>query len=66
MAQWKVLNGEYVCALWNDGIYYVHEKIVRCKDCIYMSDDGLTTAWCNENCREVRPKDFCAWGEKSE
>ena len=40
------------------------EGIVRCKDCIYMSDDGLTTAWCGENCREVRPNDYCAWGER--
>ena len=40
------------------------EEIVRCRDCIYMSDECLTTAWCNENCREVRPRDFCAWGER--
>jgi hypothetical protein len=40
------------------------EPIVRCKDCAYMSDDGLTTAWCSENFREVRPRDFCAWGER--
>ena len=45
---------------------YHGEEIVRCCDCIYLSDDGLTTAWCNENCREVRPRDFCAWGWKDE
>ena len=44
----------------------LHEPIIRCRDCAYMSDDGLTTAWCSENFREVRPRDFCAWGERSE
>lgn len=41
-------------------------EIVRCKDCTYISDDGLTTAWCSENCREVKPDGFCAWGERRE
>lgn len=50
----KELNGYML-----DGL-----NVVRCKDCVYMSDDGLTTAWCNENCREVGSKDFCVWGYK--
>lgn len=42
-----------------------HEPIVRCRDCLHVSYDGvLSTGWCNENCREVRPDGFCAWGER--
>ena len=49
---------------WIPDAHLYREPIVRCKDCIYVSDDGLTTAWCGENCREVRPNDYCAWGER--
>ena len=39
--------------------------VVRCRDCEYASYDGvLSTGWCNENCREVRPDGFCSWGER--
>lgn len=44
--------------------YPITDEIVRCRDCKRISDDGLTTAWCSENCREVRPDDFCKWGER--
>ena len=40
--------------------------IVRCRDCEFSSDDGLTVLWCAENCREVRRDGFCAWAERKE
>ena len=41
------------------------EPIVRCRDCLHVSYDGvLSTGWCNENCREVRPDCYCSWGER--
>lgn len=45
-------------------VIHLHGEIVRCRDCEYQSDDGLTTLWCSENCREVRRDGFCAWGER--
>lgn len=41
-------------------------EIVRCRDCEYQSDDGLTALWCSENYREVRPDGFCVWAERRE
>lgn len=40
------------------------EEIVRCRDCKSVSIDEFGGGWCNENCREVKPWDFCAWGER--
>lgn len=36
--------------------------VVRCHDCINASLDEFGKGWCNENCREMTPWDFCAWG----
>lgn len=40
------------------------EEIVRCRDCANASLDEFGRGWCNENCREITPWDFCAWGRK--
>ena len=40
------------------------EEVVRCKDCANLSFDEFGGGWCNENCREVKPWDYCAWGER--
>lgn len=39
-------------------------QVVRCRDCATVSFDEFGGGWCNENCREVKPWDFCAWGER--
>lgn len=44
----------------------IREKIVRCRDCKCASVDELGNGWCNENCREIKTWDFCAWGERKE
>lgn len=66
MSEYIVEVSEWVIDANGNPPFRKSPEIVRCKDCVYMSDDGLTTAWCNENCREVRPIDFCAWGERIE
>lgn len=57
---------EYVTAWTDDLPGMTHgEEIVRCRDCLHVSYDGvLSTGWCNENCREVHPFDFCSFGER--
>lgn len=39
-------------------------EIVRCRDCINQSFDEFGGGWCNENCREVKPWDYCTWAER--
>lgn len=39
-------------------------KIVRCEDCANSSFDEFGVGWCSENCREVKPCDYCVWGER--
>lgn len=47
--------------------WYVNsEPIVRCRDCKRVSVDEFGGGWCGENCRDVKPWDFCAWGERRE
>ena len=41
-------------------------EIVRCRDCKCASVDEFGNGWCNENCREIKTWDFCAWGERKE
>lgn len=41
-------------------------EIVRCRDCKHVSVDEFGGGWCGENCREVKPWDFCAWGERDD
>lgn len=42
----------------------LREPIVRCRDCNSASFDEFGGGWCNENCREIKAWNFCAWGEK--
>ena len=58
-----------------DGVYYpderndpmpVYEEIVRCRDCNSASFDEFGGGWCNENCREIKAWNFCAWGARRE
>lgn len=51
--------------VWTTRVYHGQE-IVRCRDCKSVSIDEFGGGWCNENCREVKPWDFCAWGERRE
>lgn len=41
-----------------------YEEIIRCRGCKCVSIDEFGIGWCIENCREVKPWDFCAWGER--
>lgn len=52
---------------WNVKIewdFVQREEIIRCRDCERVSCDEFGNGWCAENCREVKPWDFCAWGER--
>lgn len=52
---------------WNVRIewgFKQREEIVRCRDCKRVSVDEFGGGWCDENCREVKPWDFCAWAER--
>lgn len=40
-------------------------SIVRCRDCVNASFDEFGGGWCCENYREIKPWDFCAWGERN-
>lgn len=42
----------------------LREEIVRCRDCVNASFDEFGGGWCNENCREIKPWDYCAWDER--
>lgn len=42
------------------------EEVVRCRDCANPSFDEFGGGWCNENCREVKPWDYCTWAERKE
>jgi len=41
-------------------------EIIRCRDCNSPSFDEFGGGWCNENCREVKPLDFCAWASRAD
>ena len=43
-----------------------HQPIVRCRDCACAFIDEFGIGWCIGNCREIKPWDFCAWGERKE
>lgn len=45
---------------------FIRGEIVRCRDCKRVSVDEFGGGWCGENCRDVKPWDFCAWGERRE
>ena len=45
---------------------YGYVKVVRCRDCANPSFDEFGGGWCNENCREVKPWDYCAWAKRKE
>lgn len=49
----------------DDSGLYKREEIVRCRDCNDEFDE-FGGGWCNENCREIKAWDFCAWGERKE
>lgn len=66
---------EYVCELPVGGMVFarsnrkipVHEKVVRCRDCKHMFDDGFGYPYCGRrpgNCFEVTGDGFCKWGER--
>lgn len=44
--------------------YVESEPIVRCRDCDSASFDEFGGGWCNENCREIKAWNFCAWGAR--
>ena len=46
--------------------YPLTGEIVRCRDCANPSFDEFGGGWCNENCREVKPWDYCAWAKRKE
>ena len=45
-------------------------EVVRCKDCKYCTDTGMSGLWCdhpdNRNPIGCRPTDFCNDGERKE
>lgn len=43
---------------------FTGEELIRCRDCERVSCDEFGNGWCAENCREVKPWDFCSWGER--
>lgn len=47
-----------------ESLFKYCEELTRCWDCEYVSIDEFGGGWCDENCREVKPWDFCAWGER--
>lgn len=42
---------------------YIHERVVRCRDCEKFEDKW---AFCNLFCEDVEPEGFCAWAERKE
>ena len=65
-----VISTELVKDDWADGFgtKYTYnlkfDELVRCKDCESASFDEFGGGWCDENCREIKPWGFCAWGER--
>lgn len=57
---------EHIAQEWPLFTRYTGERIVRCRDCANPSFDEFGGGWCNENCREVKPWDYCSWGEPKE
>lgn len=59
-------RGDYhMCA--EDAAVAWNTRVERtCRDCKHVSVDEFGGGWCDENCREVKPWDFCAWGERKE
>lgn len=47
-----------------DDVKIMLPKIVRCEDCVNHSFDEFGVGWCSENCREVKPCDYCVWGDR--
>lgn len=65
---------EYVCELPLDDMVSfvsgniqipVRERVVRCKDCIYLKDIGKYL-WCSLSANEIEPNDFCSLAEPRE
>lgn len=59
---------EFVIECWYDiddgwiaGEY--REEVVRCRDCVNASVDEFGGGWCCENRREIKPWNFCCWGD---
>ena len=52
----------------NDDNEYIHERVVRCRDCKdYRESDETCHSWQWHNWDapiEVEPDGFCAWGER--
>ena len=67
-----VLNTKLAKEDWADGFgtKYTYtltfDKLVRCRDCVNASFDEFGGGWCNENCREIKPWDYCAWAKWEE
>ena len=51
---------------WMPDSHKYKEVIVRCRDCNSASFDEFGGGWCNENCREIKAWNFCAWAERKE
>ena len=55
-------------------MYYPDERddampitpFVRCRDCENASFDEFGGGWCCENCREIKPWNFCCWGDSGD
>ena len=60
----RVIDEETLANVEHQLAMYGYVKVVRCKDCANPSFDEFGDGWCNENCREVKPWDYCAWGER--
>ena len=58
-------NGELVANIDGD-ISLAREEVVRCRDCNSASFYEFDGGWCNENCREIKAWNFCAWGARRE
>lgn len=54
-----------MCGVENAG-GVIGEKIVRCKDCEWLTKDEDGDEWCRYLKRHVAKDDFCAWGERRE
>lgn len=64
MSEYIVQAAEWAIDKNGNSLYSGCEEIVRCRDCKRVSFDEFGIGWCNENCREVKPWDFCAWTER--
>lgn len=42
------------------------EEIIHCKDCINFYNNHLCLHWSKHGTIEVKPDDFCSYGEKNE